>query len=151
MTVSGPTAVAQAASEARRRLAGPLETILRLIVGGVFVYASLDKIANPGDFAQSVFYYRMVPLPLLHPFAMFIPWLELVLGLALILGFWRRGAALLTAGLLLVFIIAIIAALARGLDISCGCFGTGHTVGLDLILRDALMLAACLIVLFYRR
>ena len=125
--------------------------LLALAVAGTFVVASLDKIANPGDFAQSVFYYRMVPLPLLHPFAMFIPWLELVLGLALILGFWRRGAALLTAGLLLVFIIAIIAALARGLDISCGCFGTGHTVGLDLILRDALMLAACLIVLFYRR
>ena len=114
----------------------------RLAVGGVFIYASLDKLAHPEAFAQAIHYYRMVPGVLLHPWAHFLPVLEMVLGCALVLGLWRRGAALLSGGLIVVFMIAITTALIRGLDISCGCFNTdgGHGVGLDLLLRDVVLL-----------
>jgi uncharacterized membrane protein YphA (DoxX/SURF4 family) len=117
-----------------------------LVVGGVFIYASLDKLAHPGAFAQAIHHYRLVPYPLLHPFALLLPMAEIVIGAALVLGPGRRGAALLSALLLVVFIAAIGAALARGLDISCGCFHTdgGHGVGVGLLLRDLGLLLLCL-------
>ncbi len=123
-----------------------LDLILRLIVGATFVYASLDKIAHPGQFAQVIFNYRMVPAPLLHPMALLMPWVEMVAGLAVITGLGRRGGGALLTLLTGVFIVAIGVALARGLDISCGCFDTanGHAVGLSLMLRDVGLLAACL-------
>ena len=123
-----------------------LALICRLAVGGVFVFASLDKLAHPDAFAVAVSHYRMVPMPLLHSFASLLPMVELVAGAALILGFRVRGAALLSALMTVVFIIAIAAALFRGLDISCGCFNTdgGHGVGLSLLLRDVVLLVLCL-------
>ncbi len=123
-----------------------LGILCRAGVGSVFIYASLDKLSHPDGFAQAVYHYRMVPMTLLHPFALLLPMVELVLGIALILGWARRGAALLGGTLSLVFIVALSIALARGLDISCGCFHTdgGHQVGMSLLVRDAVLLLACL-------
>lgn len=120
--------------------------LCRLAVGGVFVYASLDKIQHPQAFAVDIHNYRLVPWALLHPWAYYLPVLEATAGLALLLGVARRGAALVLGGLTVVFIVAIATALLRGLDISCGCFDTdsGHGVGLDLLLRDLVLLLACL-------
>lgn len=120
--------------------------VCRLAVGAVFIYASLDKLANPAGFAQAIFNYRMVPMSLLHVMAHGLPVLEFIVGAALILGVARRGAALLAAGMTLVFIVAIATALSRGLDISCGCFHTdgGHGVGLSLLWRDFGLLLLCL-------
>lgn len=127
--------------------------LCRLVVGGIFVYASLDKLADPAGFAQAIYHYRMAPLALLHPFALLLPMAELVLGAALILGVARRGAALLAAALSVLFLAAISTALLRGLDISCGCFHTdgGHAVGLSLLIRDVLLLLACLPPLWLKR
>ncbi|MFO7608535.1 MAG: MauE/DoxX family redox-associated membrane protein [Candidatus Krumholzibacteriia bacterium] len=120
--------------------------VCRLAVGGIFLYACLDKVQHPQAFAVDIFNYRLVPWALLHPWAHFLPVLEATAGLALVLGVARRGAALVLGGLTVVFIVAIATALLRGLDISCGCFATdsGHAVGLDLLLRDVLLLVACL-------
>lgn len=128
------------------RLPGWLHWLLALAVAATFVVASWSKIANPGDFALSIYRYRMLPLAVLHPCALFLPWLELIAGLALLWPRLRRGAALLAALMALMFIVALTAALARGLDIECGCFGAsgGHGVDLSLIGRDILLLAACL-------
>ncbi len=125
---------------------GSIVLLCRLIVGGIFIYASLDKLQHPQAFAQAISHYRLVPFNLLHPFAMLLPVLEFLAGLALILGIKQRGAVLITAVLNLVFILAIASALSRGLDISCGCFNTdgGHEVGMSLIFRDFLLLLACL-------
>jgi len=119
----------------------------RLAAGATFLYASLDKIADPAGFAQAVHNYRLVPDALLHPFALFLPWLEAAAGVALIFGVARRGAALVASGMTIMFIVAIAAALARGLDISCGCFHTrgGNGLGLSLLLRDVALLAACVL------
>ncbi len=136
----------RARSVAGRRALALACLVCRLAVGGTLLYASLDKIVRPGDFAQAVYNYHLVPLPLLHPFALLLPWLEAVVGVALVVGAARRGAGLLAALLTAMFIAALGSALARGLDISCGCFHTtgGHHVAMDLIWRDAIMLLACL-------
>jgi putative oxidoreductase len=130
-----------------------LVLLCRLVVGGTLVWASLDKLAHPGAFAESVHHYRLTPIALLHPFALVLPMVELVAGMLLILGLARRGAALIAGFLMIVFIAAIASALARDLDISCGCFNTagGHKVGLDLLGRDVLLLAAAAVPLLARR
>lgn len=127
-------------------MSGLLVLICRLVVGTVFIYASLDKLAHPQAFAETINHYRIVPYSLLHLSAHLLPVVEMVVGAALILGLWRRGAALVTALLTLVFMAAISSALVRNLDISCGCFNTdgGHSVGLDLLWRDGILLLMCL-------
>ena len=118
----------------------------RLAVGGILIYASLDKLAHPAAFAEAINHYRILPGFLLHAMAHLLPVVEIVTGCALILGVGTRGAALLAGAMTVMFLIAIGSALARGLDISCGCFHTegGHRVGLDLLWRDAILLLLCL-------
>jgi putative oxidoreductase len=120
-----------------------MDLLLRFLVGGTFVYASFSKILDPAGFAQSIAHYRLAPAWLLHPLALTLPWLEFAAGAAMILGRARRGAAWLVILMLAMFMAAIGSAMARGLDISCGCFGTEHaeTVGLSLLLRDVALLA----------
>ncbi len=127
-------------------MSGYLVLACRLIVGGVFVYASLDKLAHPQAFAEVIHNYRLVPYVLLHPAALLLPMVEFVVGVALILGLARRGGALISGLLPIVFMVGIGSALVRGLDISCGCFNTdgGHAVGVSLLLRDLLLLLLCL-------
>ena len=119
-----------------------LVLLCRLALGGVFIYASLDKLADPAAFAQAIGHYRIVPYSLLHAAAHLLPVTEFVVGTALILGWYRRGAALLCGAMLVIFMAAISSALVRNLDISCGCFNTdaGHGVGLDLLWRDLILL-----------
>ncbi len=139
-------------SDVRRPWIDILVLCCRWFVGLVFLYASLDKLQHPGAFAQAIANYRLVPMPLLHPFAVYLPVVEALTGLALLAGWQRRGAALLCSLMTLVFIIAISSALARGLDISCGCFHTegGHGVGQDLLFRDVGLLAVALVPLVAR-
>ncbi|RLC44843.1 MAG: DoxX family protein [Candidatus Coatesbacteria bacterium] len=119
-------------------------TIFRMIVGAIFVYACIDKIIHPAQFAEMVNNYRIVPHVFINLFAVILPWIELVVGLCLILGVFSDAASVLTAGLLLVFITASIVALARGLDISCGCFSTsgeGARAGWEVIIRNTVLIA----------
>jgi uncharacterized membrane protein YphA (DoxX/SURF4 family) len=122
-----------------------IEIILRIALGAVFIYASLDKIANPSGFATAIGYYRMLPYVLIPPMAAVLPWLELACGLALILNRWIAGASLLIVLMNAIFIIAITAALMRGLDITCGCFSTsaaGSRIGLARLVEDTIFLLA---------
>ncbi|MBD3298642.1 MAG: DoxX family membrane protein [candidate division Zixibacteria bacterium] len=121
---------------------------IRLIVGGFFVYAALDKIGNPGEFSRIVYNYRVLPGSLVNAFAIFLPWLELFAGMALIIGTRTVGSAAVITGLMAVFIIAVTSAVARGIKIDCGCFTTGgngaRQVGLPLIIQDAVLLVLSL-------
>ena len=134
-------------SAARENLVPALTLLCRWTVGLIFLYASLDKLLHPAAFAQVIANYRLVPMPLLHAIAGLLPVVEAVTGVALILGWQRRGAALLATLMTVIFMAAIASALSRDLDISCGCFHTegGHGVGLDLLLRDTLLLLAALV------
>jgi uncharacterized membrane protein YphA (DoxX/SURF4 family) len=111
-----------------------------LVVGAVFVYASLDKIGHPDRFADVVNDYDMLPTLFVNAFALAMPWAEMVVGAALILGVWRRGAGLLATALTVAFLASIAQAEIRGLDIECGCFdvsGMSATkASWDLFLRD---------------
>lgn len=99
-------------------------TILRVALGVVFIVASLDKMGNPESFAENIANYRLLPYRLINISAIVLPWLEVITGSLLVLGVWIRASAVLTCGLLGVFILAISQALLRDLDISCGCFST---------------------------
>jgi hypothetical protein len=97
----------------------------RLILSGIFIYASIDKIAQPAAFAKDVYNYQILPGALINLTALVLPWLELFLGLCLLAGIWLPGAVLTANGLLFVFMAALVYNLARGLDVNCGCFSTG--------------------------
>lgn len=94
------------------------------VLGCVFVVASWHKIMDPPDFAKIVYNYRVVPPFLINLMAIYLPWLELLAGLALIFGVLQRGAALVVGGLALVFIAALSLNLWRGHPTICGCFDT---------------------------
>lgn len=117
--------------------------LLRLALGGVFIYAAASKIYAPDKFAIAISNYRLLPHELVNLAAITVPWVEIVTGLLLILGVWARANALILLGLTIVFLFMISSALARGLNIECGCFGTvgGRRVGLTNLAFDALLMA----------
>ena len=125
---------------------------LRWFLAAVFIYAGVGKILNPAAFAEDIDNYRMLPYLLVTIMAAIMPWLEVLCGLLLIFGKWLKGATLLLIAMNFVFIIAIGSALARGLDISCGCFAVsddGIKVGYKRLLEDVVFLVAAAII-YYR-
>lgn len=103
-----------------------LNLALRLAFGALFLYSSATKLLNPQPFADAVANYRILPESLVNLFALVIIWLQFVVGVFLILGTWAKSAALLTSLMLFAFTIAIWSAVARGLNIECGCFSLGQ-------------------------
>ena len=104
-------------------LAHPWLTIrVQIALGIFFVVAALPKIADPPSFAHMVYNYRIVPGALINLMALIMPWIELLCGLALILGIWTGTARTIIAALLVTFIVAISINLARHNAIDCGCF-----------------------------
>jgi len=99
----------------------------RLLMGGILIYASLYKILEPALFAKTIWYYHLVPGSLINIEAIVLPWLELIVGLALIAGFWYRGAIFWTNFLILLFIVVLASTIVRGIDIDCGCFKTSSS------------------------
>ena len=100
-----------------------LGTAARILLALFFMAAALPKIKAPPEFALAVFRYQILPYGLVNVAAIFLPWIELVSGLALLtLPKVRRSALLIILGLLILFTLAKGMALARGLNISCGCF-----------------------------
>lgn len=96
---------------------------LRLIVAAIFTYAGAVKVAQPARFATDIANYQLVPWSIAVRMAFYLPWLEIICGLALLIPFLRRGANVILLALISIFIVASIAAKARGFDVSCGCFG----------------------------
>src|SRR5438552_16424989 len=97
--------------------------IIDLIVGGIFIYAGAIKALDPLRFATDIDNYKMLPWAIGVRLAFYLPWLEMLCGLALILRFFYRGGLFILTALSFIFIAASIIAKARGLDITCGCFG----------------------------
>lgn len=111
---------------------------IRLFFGFVFIYASVTKISDPEGFAQAIYNYKLLPLFLVNILAIILPWIELTTGILLLFGVSVKENSVILNGLLVIFIVAIIISLFRGLDINCGCFGTvdGAKVGLQKILEN---------------
>jgi putative oxidoreductase len=123
--------------------------LLRLLLGGIFIWAALGKIWDPRHFSQDIDHYRILPYALVPLLAIVLPWLELLCGLALVAGKWPHSSALILVALNFIFIVAIASAMARGLDIDCGCFtvaGEASRVGWQRLLEDVFFLLMALLV-----
>lgn len=122
---------------------------LRLIVGALFIYAGALKIADPLAFADSIATFKLLPPSLINLLALALPPFEVIAGGMIIVGFKTRAAALALLALTVVFAIALSQGLVRGLEIDCGCLGSGKpsvaktwfSLG-----RDLLLLAACALI-----
>lgn len=128
----------------------PIITASRYILGAVFVYASIEKIAFPGEFVAIVKDYRMIPDQYAPVVAAVLPWLELTLGILLIAGLFIKESAGLISVLLLAFMISLIMKSRDGVVDNCGCFGiaSGSQKLISLLVRDmALMIMAVVSVL----
>ena len=121
-----------------------LSLILRVTIGIVLVWASLWKLLDARSFADTLDAYELLPLEAVNLSAIVLPWLELMTGLALIAGIGARGAGLMGTLLAAAYVVATASVVARGLDVSCGCFGEGghHLTWRDVALRVVLLLAA---------
>jgi putative oxidoreductase len=125
--------------------------IVDLIIGGLFIYAGAIKALDPRHFAIDIDNYKILPWPICVALAFYLPWLEIFCGLALIFRVLYRGGLSILTALTSVFIIASIVAKARGLDITCGCFGhvsKNWSFAQHLALDFAIL--AALIILFVR-
>ena len=129
-----------------------LVLVARLTLAGIFVLAALPKIKDPVAFATSVNAFRIVGPELSNWIALVLPWFELTIGIGILIPQTKSSGGILISTLLLVFIGLHISAWARGLEISCGCFGAESsekpTNYLWLITRNALLLGACILVIF---
>jgi putative oxidoreductase len=107
-----------------------LTCTLRLLAGGVFLVAGALKVLDPARFAADIDHFRLLPYFAVAPLALYLPWLEIICGLAMFVSALRRSALVLLLALTVVFIAAITSAWMRGLDIRCGCFGAASTAPL---------------------
>jgi uncharacterized membrane protein YphA (DoxX/SURF4 family) len=107
----------------KQYLTHPWLTIrVQIALGLIFVVAALPKLTDPPSFAHMIYNYRILPAGLINVSALIMPWVEVLCGLALILGVWTRAARSVIALLLVTFILAISWNLLRGNAIDCGCF-----------------------------
>ena len=105
-----------------------LRIVIRLILTGLFVWAAAVKILDPRALMDAIQSYHLLPWIPATIVAVWLPWLELVLACALWVRSGARTAAGMLAALCAVFLIALVQAWARGIDITCGCFGSSSVV-----------------------
>ena len=139
-----------------------LHLVLRVLLGLYFVHASLAKIADPPAFARIVYQWQVLGPISSNLAAVTLPWVELVAGALLIVGFWKQDAAVVVALMLAVFLVAAGLVLTRGIDVvNCGCTSVAAAttpggwppawtqgVGWYLVVRNLLMLGAALVLGF---
>lgn len=125
--------------------------VVRVFIGGFFVYAAIPKLADPLAFATSISHYHLVPEWSVHATALILPWTELLAGVALLLGFKTRSSALLCGLMLVVFTAAVSYAVIQGLSIDCGCFGSsgGEEVSWLKVLKNSAMILGCVALLYH--
>jgi uncharacterized membrane protein YphA (DoxX/SURF4 family) len=99
-----------------------LVLVTRIFIGLLFIFSSLDKIVDPSAFTRSVAAYGLLPSWMPAIIATILPWVELLCGFAVLFGVLVRGSSFLLCAMIAVFTLAVISALLKGLDISCGCF-----------------------------
>ena len=115
---------------------------VRWLLAGVFLWAGCSKLSDAAGFAASIHQFRMVPDPLVNSLALSLPPLEILCGLALFAGPWKRPAAFGLMILCAIFLAALLSAAARGLSVDCSCFGAASAESISAsILRDVLLFA----------
>lgn len=130
------------------------ELFFRLVLGGVFIYASIHKIMEPAPFAKVIYGYSLFPESSINLMAITIPYIEFLCGLLLMAGIFPLSSSVIITGMLAAFMIAISINLIRGHEFDCGCFsvknGGKQASPIELLIRDALYIAMSLHIVFYK-
>lgn len=106
--------------------------LLRIVFGLLLIAASIDKILHPFGFAEAVANYGVLGDGLSRWVAIWVPMLEAITGILLLIGVWKDATTSITAILMVVFLVLIAQAYARGLDIACGCFRVESEANMDI-------------------
>lgn len=128
--------------------------LLRLMLGFMFLYSGVSKLVHPATFAEAVSNYQILPHALINIFAILVPWLETLSGLAVLTGIFLRGGAFLLALLLVAFTLAVLISMLNGVDITCGCstpLTLATRIGAGKLIENLTLLAAALCVLKYAK
>ena len=157
-SVVPPPASPSALDAIAGRPPGPVTLLAsRAVLAAVFAAAAVPKLLDPASFARDIENYHLLPPELVAVVAVVLPALELVLALALVSGVHARGAAVVSAALLAAFAGGMAQAIARGIDLDCGCFGTamamevsGWTIARNVVLTGLAVLVAAAPDVVYR-
>lgn len=124
--------------------------ISRITVGTVFLMVSLAKVVHPGAFANEIGNYDLFPEIIVNFSAVVLPWIELICGMLLIAGVRLKANSLIISILLIFFILSVGSAMARGLNIDCGCYSNikAEKVGWNKIFENLSMLLLTLNIYF---
>jgi putative oxidoreductase len=127
--------------------------LLRLAIAALFLFAAVPKLVDPSSFAQQIANYQLTPWLATAVLSVFLPALELSVGVCLLLGRWESGALAWVAILLIIFSGALLSAIVRGLSIDCGCFGRSieNTGTLWPLIRNLALLAVTGFLWFSRK
>jgi uncharacterized membrane protein YphA (DoxX/SURF4 family) len=128
-----------------------LNLVFRVLLGALFIISGFAKLSTPVYyFAHSIEQFQMLPESLIVIMSYTLPWIELMCGILLILGFFMEGSLLIINLMLVVFIIAVSRATLQGLKGECGCFGplSNSEIGWKLVIQDVLLLTMGLCLFF---
>jgi uncharacterized membrane protein YphA (DoxX/SURF4 family) len=126
-----------------------LRLLLRLMLAGVFLYAAWTKLRQPWlMFALSIDAYQLLPEWAVLTTARVLPWLELAIGVLLLIGVWLRYVSILAAAILGVFFAIMLLSFGKGMGIDCGCFGVGEPLTAKTLARDGLLLGTAITLAF---
>jgi putative oxidoreductase len=121
--------------------------LLRWVLAIVFIFAGVAKLQDASAFATSIARFQLAPIFLVHPLALGLPPLEMLCGLALLVGRWKRQASFAILVLGFLFLGALLSAAVRGIEVECHCFGAAATEPIwRPIVRDLFLLAVAVIV-----
>ena len=129
----------------------PIELLLRIVLGGFFIYAALPKLADPLSFSDQVRNYRIIDDPWVALVAMGLPVLELLAGACVVLRVFYPGALVAIAAMLCGFIPALASLLVRGIEGECGCLSAGFTPDIQILIDIALLAMALVLLWILRR
>ena len=104
-------------------MAAAFSLLFRILLGLIFLFAGIAKISDPVRFIFTLRQFNLFSEAVIPFMVLYLPWLEFILGLFLILGLLYRASAFLLACLNTMFAIAILTVVVRGMEIDCGCFG----------------------------
>ncbi|MBL7213260.1 MAG: DoxX family membrane protein [Proteobacteria bacterium] len=127
-----------------------LALVLRLYIGGLFIYAGMYKINYAAEFAETIASYQIIPYWGVNASAVVLPWIELICGILLVCGVRARSAAAIIGFLMIVFTLAIMINLMRDAPISCGCFSAvDEKISWWTVIRDLIWLIMTIHIFFY--
>ena len=121
-----------------------LHWVCRALLGVIFLYTGYIKLESPLQFAAILYGYRLFPESLILPVSRYFPWVEIALGILLLVGWKARYVAMAACGLLATFTVILIITYFRGIDANCGCFSFDDRITPLTVARDALIILPAL-------